>query len=43
MADGKEEREARKARLEAEKNPPRPADTRNSEPDYEGEPERGGS
>jgi hypothetical protein len=43
MADGKEEREERKARLEAEKKPVRPGESHDPEPIYEGQPERGGS
>jgi hypothetical protein len=43
MADGKEEREERKASLEAEKKPAHPNDRYDEEPVYEGRPERGGS
>ena len=43
MPDGKEEREERKARLEAEKKATRPNDRYDEEPVYEGQPERGGS
>jgi hypothetical protein len=43
MPDGKEEREERKARLEAEKKSTRPNDRSDEEPVYEGQPERGGS
>jgi len=43
MPDGKEEREERKARLEAEKKPARPNDRYDEEPVYEGQPERFGS
>ena len=42
MADGKEEREERKARLEEEKCK-HPEDSHNDEPVYEGQPEKGGS
>jgi len=42
MADGKEEREERKARLEEESRT-RPGDRHDYEPVYEGEPEEGGS
>ena len=43
MADGKEEREERKARVEEEANHIHPGDGHNDEPVYEGQPERGGS
>ena len=42
MADGKEEREERKARLE-EKKKSTGGDSRDEEPIYEGQPEKGGS
>ena len=43
MADGKEENEERKARLEEEKKGSRFGDSQDSEPVYEGQPEAGGS
>jgi hypothetical protein len=43
MADGKEEREERKARLEEKKKDFRRADGYDEEPAYEGQPEKGGS
>lgn len=43
MADGKEEREEAKARREEEKKAIRRGESRDREPAYEGEPERGGS
>jgi hypothetical protein len=43
MADGKEEYEGRKARLEEEKKSARHGDSHDREPVYEGQPEKGGS
>ena len=43
MADGKEEREERKARLEEKKRETRGGDGHDEEPVYEGQPEKGGS
>jgi hypothetical protein len=43
MADGKEEREERKARLEEEKKGIRSGDIHGQEPVNEGQPEKGGS
>ena len=43
MADGKEEREERKARLEEKKKDNRRGENYDGEPVYEGQPERGGS
>ena len=43
MPDGKEEREERKARIEAEKTAARPSDRYDEQPIDEGQPERGGS
>lgn len=43
MADGKEEREERKARLEEKKKDPRRGESYDEEPVYEGQPEKGGS
>ena len=43
MADGKEEREERKARLEEKKKDIRRGDSSDEEPVYEGQPEKGGS
>lgn len=43
MADGKEEREERKARLEEKKKDTRRVDGYDEEPVYEGQPEKGGS
>ena len=42
MADGKEEREERKARLEEKKKDLR-GESYDEEPVYEGQPEKGGS
>lgn len=43
MADGKEEREERKARLEEKKKDNHRRDSYDEEPVYEGQPEKGGS
>ncbi|HWE48856.1 MAG TPA: hypothetical protein VG273_03655 [Bryobacteraceae bacterium] len=43
MADGKEENEERKARLEQEKKGAGQGESHDQEPVYEGQPERGGS
>ena len=43
MADGKEEREERKARLEEKKKDMRRGENYDEEPVYEGQPEKGGS
>ena len=43
MADGKEEREERKTRLEEKKKAAPGGDGYDEEPVYEGQPERGGS
>jgi len=43
MADGKEEREEQKARLEEEKKVARQGDGNDREPVFEGQPEKGGS
>lgn len=43
MADGKEEREESKARLEEKKTGTRRGECHDDEPIYEGQPERGGS
>ena len=43
MADGIEEREERKARLEEKKKEMRHGDSHDEEPFYEGQPEHGGS
>jgi hypothetical protein len=43
MADGKEEQEERKARLEEQKKANRGGDSHDEEPAYEGQPEKGGS
>lgn len=43
MADGKEELEEQKARVEEEKNGARHGDSHDREPVYEGQPETGGS
>lgn len=43
MADGKEEREERKARLEEKNKDSRRGDACDEEPVYQGQPEKGGS
>jgi hypothetical protein len=43
MADGKEEREERKARLEEKRKNTRRGDSYDEEPIYEGQPEKGGT
>jgi len=43
MADGKEEREERKARFEEEKRGIGRDDSHEEEPVYDGQPEKGGS